>query len=447
MKSRYLQTAFGLLLSLTHLSAVAAIATGTGFFVTNTGYIVTNQHVVGDESTVKFLNSEGKVFRARVVARDPANDLALLKGETSKSSGIPMKSTLDVEKGDTVFTLGFPNPSLQGFESKYTSGEISSFSGLGDATNVLQITTPLQPGNSGGPLIDSTGNVVGVVVARINALAVLREEKYLPENVNFAVKSDHVFALLKKIPKSERLALGSGVKRPVSAYEKSVVLIVANVPESEDKAKQGTAKNSTSPPPPPPSAQPAAPPAANSLNLPPLAAGTRQVSVNLPALSENGCVVPVQIKIPATLRVGDELRVLVNGELAHRVRVEEGTLAGIGLRLRAERSSNLLVQCSMCESKAVRMEVKLGCTLSSGTAAPGQTRVAHKPGNLRSLLAGNLGEGTSVVASTARTKFSSQLTKFSSLNPYLSFESSDMSATGCIFVKNGFGESKECARY
>jgi len=228
----------GLLLILLSAVPAQATSTGTGFFVSSRGHIVTNAHVISDGYEIKVLTSDEKFYSARVLSVDDANDLALLKIEKSSTPALSLKSTLEVEKGATVYTLGFPNPRLQGFEAKYTSGEISSFSGLGDATNMLQITTPIQPGNSGGPLIDQTGNVVGVVVAKLNPLVVLSKQKYLPENVNFAVKSDHVLPLLRKIPRELRIPMNSGRKLPVSAVEKSVVMVVAQ----KNTEKQAAAK-------------------------------------------------------------------------------------------------------------------------------------------------------------------------------------------------------------
>lgn len=97
-------------------------------------------------------------------------------------------STNDAQLGDSVFTIGFPAIDLQGTEPKYTDGKISSLSGLRDDPDKYQISVPVQPGNSGGPLVDQSGNVAGVIVARLNDFAALRSMGSLPQNVNYAVK-------------------------------------------------------------------------------------------------------------------------------------------------------------------------------------------------------------------------------------------------------------------
>ncbi len=103
---------------------------------------------------------------------DPANDLALLKAE-GKFSPLPVASSRPVKLGATVATVGFPNIGLQGFAPKLAKGEIASLSGAGDDARYFQISVPVQPGNSGGALVDERGNVVGVVSAKLSARAAL----------------------------------------------------------------------------------------------------------------------------------------------------------------------------------------------------------------------------------------------------------------------------------
>jgi S1-C subfamily serine protease len=91
---------------------------------------------------------------------------------------------------------------LQGFEPKYTKGNISSLSGIQDDPRHFQISTPVQPGNSGGPLIDSTGNVIGIVVAKMGDVETLTATGSIPQNVNYAIKSSFALALLETLPKS-----------------------------------------------------------------------------------------------------------------------------------------------------------------------------------------------------------------------------------------------------
>ena len=92
---------------------------------------------------------------------------------------------------------GFPDIGLQGFAQKFARGEIASLSGAGDDARYFQISVPVQPGNSGGALVDERGNVVGVVSAKLNAAAALASSGSLPENVNYAVKSSYLLSFLE----------------------------------------------------------------------------------------------------------------------------------------------------------------------------------------------------------------------------------------------------------
>jgi S1-C subfamily serine protease len=102
--------------------------------------------------------------------------------------------------GGTVARVGFPNIGLQGFAPKLAKGEIASLSGATDDARNFQISVPVQPGNSGGALVDERGNVVGVVSAKLNARAPLASSGALPENVNYAVKSSYLLSFLESVP-------------------------------------------------------------------------------------------------------------------------------------------------------------------------------------------------------------------------------------------------------
>ena len=105
-----------------------------------------------------------------------------------------------VKLGGTVATVGFPDPGLQGFAPKLAKGEIAALSGAGDDARYFQISAPVQPGNSGGALMDEQGNVVGIVSAKLNAAAALAASGALPENVNYAVKSSFLLSFLESVP-------------------------------------------------------------------------------------------------------------------------------------------------------------------------------------------------------------------------------------------------------
>jgi S1-C subfamily serine protease len=130
---------------------------------------------------------------------DEANDIALLKAE-GKFSPLPIAASRTVRLGNTVATVGFPDTGLQGFAPKLAKGEIASLSGAGDDPRHFQISVPVQPGNSGGALVDERGNVVGIVSAKLSARAALAESGELPENVNYAVKSSFLLGFLESVP-------------------------------------------------------------------------------------------------------------------------------------------------------------------------------------------------------------------------------------------------------
>jgi S1-C subfamily serine protease len=139
------------------------------------------------------------VGAAALVKADPANDLVLLK-VSGKFSPSPLAPSGSVRLGQPVFTIGFPNPDWQGLSPKLTRGEISSLMGMRDDPREFQISVATQPGNSGGPLLDERGNVVGVLAAQANEALILRATGTLPQNVNYAIKSAYAIALVESVP-------------------------------------------------------------------------------------------------------------------------------------------------------------------------------------------------------------------------------------------------------
>ena len=172
--------------------------TGTGFFITDDGYFITNQHVAGEGATVRILTAAGSIA-AKVVKVDKANDVALLKAE-GKFTALPVITSRGVRLGATAATVGFPNTGLQGFAPKLAKGEIASLAGAQDDARHFQISAPIQPGNSGGALVDERGNVIGVVVAKLSQKAALATSGALAENVNYAVKSSYLLSFLESVP-------------------------------------------------------------------------------------------------------------------------------------------------------------------------------------------------------------------------------------------------------
>jgi S1-C subfamily serine protease len=164
---------------------------GTGFVVSKNAHIVTNNHVVANCVGDIHGNLAGQApVKLRVVSADEENDLALLQGPKKfKEKDLATIRASAVNSGDQVVAIGYPLHGLLTSDLTVTTGIISSLAGLHNDTRFLQISAPVQPGNSGGPLHDASGNVVGVVSAKLDALRMVKVTGDIPQNVNFAIKT------------------------------------------------------------------------------------------------------------------------------------------------------------------------------------------------------------------------------------------------------------------
>jgi len=182
-------------------------SSGSGFFITTGGIIATNAHVVEDASNIEVIvsNEIGTfTYKAKILLVDTKNDVALLKIEDEKFKGlntIPYGITENSDVGSKVFTIGYPLNDVMGSNYKVTDGIISSTTGIADDVRYYQISVPLQPGNSGGPLFNKDGNVIGITSARLNGKAVGTQI----ENVNYAIKSSYLLNLYNMIPNSTKI--------------------------------------------------------------------------------------------------------------------------------------------------------------------------------------------------------------------------------------------------
>jgi S1-C subfamily serine protease len=164
---------------------------GSGFVVSKNAHIVTNNHVVTDCVGDIHGNLVGQApVKLRVVSTDEENDLALLQGTKKfKEKDIATIRGSAVISGDQVVAIGYPLHGLLTSDLTVTTGIISSLADLHNDTRFLQISAPVQPGNSGGPLHDASGNVVGVVSAKLDALRMVKATGDIPQNINFAIKT------------------------------------------------------------------------------------------------------------------------------------------------------------------------------------------------------------------------------------------------------------------
>jgi S1-C subfamily serine protease len=169
---------------------------GSGFLVKG-GFILTCWHVVDGAERISIV-VDGKDHIANLVQHDEANDIAVLQ-ILSITSAPALNYSDEAKLGQKVFTLGFPHPDLQGTDVKFTTGTISSLTGIGNSPRYYQISAPLQSGNSGGALFNEKGNFIGIVAAKLDSIATLSMTGDLPQNVNYAIKAGYAIPLLKTI--------------------------------------------------------------------------------------------------------------------------------------------------------------------------------------------------------------------------------------------------------
>lgn len=168
--------------NLRNIESEEEVFSGTAFAVNSEGYFLTSSHVIGDKSEVQLENPEdGSEYSARVVARDSKYDLVLVKIDDERFTGLSripysVKSS-KVNLAQDVFTLGFPKEDIV-----FGEGSISSLNGFNGDTLKYQLSVPVNPGQSGSPLFDDLGNVIGVISAK-NGTA---------DGVSYAIKSSHV---------------------------------------------------------------------------------------------------------------------------------------------------------------------------------------------------------------------------------------------------------------
>lgn len=168
------------------------IASGTGFVISHDGEILTNAHVIRGCGAIEV----GGVGVATVLAVDERRDLALLDTGATFEATIPIRSGGQLELGEPVTVLGFPYRGIVSTSLTITQGIVSAIVGLDDDPSRFQLTAAVQPGNSGGPVIDEAGRLIGVVAARIDDGYIAHATGSLPQNVNFGIRVELVNSFL-----------------------------------------------------------------------------------------------------------------------------------------------------------------------------------------------------------------------------------------------------------
>lgn len=214
----------------------ATLSHGTAFHCHHDGYLVTNYHVVEGNERVS-LSRGNRRCTAAVAGSDKANDLAILQVDSDclqtlgLGSPLPLGSSATVLQGQEVVTYGFPLPSEFGGEPQVSTGIVKSTSGLDADPRTLTISNSIQPGNSGGPLLGSDGSVVGVVTATLNAGYLYPKYEALPQDLNFAIKSEYVRLLFQLIGITENSPVAAPIASPTSAPPTDTTLPGVGLPD------------------------------------------------------------------------------------------------------------------------------------------------------------------------------------------------------------------------
>ena len=221
-------------------------SSGTGW-MTVKGYIVTASHVIAGAGKLELYQGGKLVGVAEVITDDPANDVAVLRPRFSRAArhvAIPLERT-PAALGAPIFTLGFPAPDVMGLSLKMTSGEVSATAGLdvasrrSDDLRLMQVSIPVQSGNSGGPVIAGDGRAVGIVISKLSRTS----SDEVAQNVNYALKISYVRGLLAELPDvgGWRLPAPAGKSRAdlVAALQGGVFLIIAVSPPGTHAREEG----------------------------------------------------------------------------------------------------------------------------------------------------------------------------------------------------------------
>lgn len=172
------------------LSINPAQLAGSGFLLTNDGYFVTNNHIVREADSVYVQSTKGEVYKARIVYTDQTHDVAILQlcDDSAFRTLPPVPYSFDTQPsdlGERVYTLGYPRE-----EIVYGEGYLSSGTGYRGDSTAYQVAIGVNPGNSGGPLLDEKGNVIGMISGK----------QTTSEGVSFAVKTNYLLEALNNIP-------------------------------------------------------------------------------------------------------------------------------------------------------------------------------------------------------------------------------------------------------
>jgi S1-C subfamily serine protease len=213
-----------------NVSPNVVMSSGSGFAISSNGYIITNHHVVDGATNISVRGINGnfeKKYSAKVIVDDTNNDLCIIKIEDSKFTTLGVIpyviSSKSSDVGSSVFVLGYPLRAKMGEEVKVTNGIISSKSGYQGDVSSYQISVPIQPGNSGGPLFNYSGNLIGVVNAKLVGA----------ENATYAIKSQNILNLIDLLItppqlQTNNMIIGLSLPEQIKKIKKFTYIIEVN---------------------------------------------------------------------------------------------------------------------------------------------------------------------------------------------------------------------------
>ncbi|MEI6201017.1 MAG: serine protease [Enhydrobacter sp.] len=166
---------------------IAAASTGTGFYI-SPDTLITNFHVINGCAEIRIRKSGAQLGSARVVAASQSDDLAALRTSGASKASLKLRVGAPIKPAEAVMVFGYPLAGALSSTGNTTLGNVTALTGLRDDSRYIQISASVQPGNSGGPAVDDSGRLMGVVVSKLNAVAIARSTGDIPQNVNFAIK-------------------------------------------------------------------------------------------------------------------------------------------------------------------------------------------------------------------------------------------------------------------
>ncbi|MEO2043183.1 MAG: pentapeptide repeat-containing protein [Nitrospinaceae bacterium] len=228
-------------------------STGTGFLFSSSDYVITSYHVIHGASSIGIRLNNGDRIGASVILIDKKNDIAFLKlsqRPTLRQNIITLGNSSDVRTGDKVFTYGFPLVGLLGdAEPRYSEGFVNSLTGISNDPRFFQVSIPIQPGNSGGPVFNERGELVGMATSSIDSINAMQTFGSMPQNVNFAIKSSNIKTLLSNLPdafiREKGIVPVPNDQARFKELVKNDIVLVEVVPQSPRKAEQPLAKNNS----------------------------------------------------------------------------------------------------------------------------------------------------------------------------------------------------------